>query len=1247
MKFIVRLLAFTLLPLGCFAQFTITGRVLNQADTKPIADASVFLNNTVTGDRTTKDGTFRLENVKPGKYKLVISIIGFERYDATVNVTNGDIRLPDVTIFPKTTALKEVTITVNHNREKYFSMYYERFKNAFLGTSDMARDCRIVNPDMLDFDYDTETKTLSVSSADFLEIDNDDLGYKINYLLTTFKLNDATNHLHYEGPVFFTEMKGSPMQERRWLQNRRQVYEGSEMHFLRAILNDALEDEGFQAFQLATYPNPDRLPDNILTDKLTKFEDPSYRKSVENQSRSGCKGCIIDSLPFYKKMAKLPKTLQTLFPYTLNERDLVLSTPQPGLFALDCDGAAIIVEYDKNHHFTPAKRLQVLGNLDYSLNRAGNKRLTLISFKSPYLLFDTNGWTTDPNNVSISGAWGANRVADLLPVNYETQQNKSDIVRADTVFNVLKNKMETFATGNPVEKVHLHLDRPQYSQGDTIWFKAYTVAGALHVPTTISNVLYTELINDKDSIINRHVIPLSDGAGKGDFVIPFTYKSGTYRLRAYTNYMRNDSDYFYDQRITIGGLEPAQAAGISKISTANTTNHPSQTAYTKPDVQFFPEGGELVMGLRSKVAFKAVTSDGSAASIAGVIADQDGTEVASFSTQYGGMGQFPLTPLPGKLYTAKISCADGTGFLVDLPKAKEAGFTLTVNNAGDSIYVKVAANDALYGSMRDTSFYVIAQSGGKYYFAAGGKVANRVFTTQIPKDRFPSGIVQFTLFSQKGEPLNERAVFVQNDDQLKLDISPEKQSFAPNENIQINLAATNRQGTAGFSSFSVSVNTEVKEPADKQTETTILADLLLTSELKGYMANPDYYFGDKTDKIRSDLDLLMLTRGNHRFEWKRILAGDDKVTFKPEKMLAIEGLIKTPNGVAIPGVKISMTCLTQNFSADTLTDADGRFKFDKLNLTDSVKLFIKAQKKGEKSDYNIFIRQPAFPAPGKLDVTNIDAGESPKLAMQNQPKIPGVIPNQLPSKKTIVLKEVKIKSSKAQTPGINNKYGADNPYTVNGERVKDFGVVHNALVGLLPARITGNGVLVSIHGMPPVPYHIVLNSVEIDFSAVDNFVNADEVENIKILEGFAYKSIYGIPFNPRYHDDDDIILITTKQFAGTAGAHGKLTPVTLKMPDGSGGFPDESFLTTSVPANTMVYPFVGYNNEDEFSSASHRKLPDDSKTIYWNPDIITDANGKASFQFTNAATPGTYCVVVEGIDGNGNIGRQVYRYKVQ
>jgi len=186
----VKIIAFiiALLPVACFAQFTISGKVINQADTKPVANASIFLSNATIGDKTADDGTFTLHNVKTGKYELIVSVIGFQTYHQLLAVNNNNIVLQPILLSPKTIVLSEVTIKpkIDANTEKYL----ELFKQEFLGKSDLAKDCKITNPEIIDFDYDDEKNMLSASSSDFINIENHALGYKIKYLLTNFTLNN-------------------------------------------------------------------------------------------------------------------------------------------------------------------------------------------------------------------------------------------------------------------------------------------------------------------------------------------------------------------------------------------------------------------------------------------------------------------------------------------------------------------------------------------------------------------------------------------------------------------------------------------------------------------------------------------------------------------------------------------------------------------------------------------------------------------------------------------------------------------------------------------------------------------------------------------------------------------------------------------------------------------------------------------------------------------------------------------------
>ncbi len=385
--------------------YQIKGRVINGGDKSPATNVSVFLSNTTIGDKTANDGTFTLQNIKPGKYNLVISIIGFETFSRVLEVDHGNITLPDIEIFPKTIVLAEVTIhprtTLNWERN------YDWFKEEFLGKMDIAKECKILNPDLLDISYDEATSTLTASSSDFLNIENEALGYRIKYLLTYFKMDNrlsANFHLDYKGSVFFEEMIGTPSQERRWQKRRHEVYEGSIMHFLRSAIKNQMEKDGFRIQQLANYPNPERPPDSLINARIKFYSE--LKSQSERQ---------LDSLSFWVKRSKLPKTFQKLMPYPLTEQEIIKTTDRPGQYALSCDNDGLYLAYNKHHRYHISDQLKYLDN-------RSNTENTLINFGSPNIFFDSSGIISNPNCIIFYGAWSRKRVAELLPIDYETPE---------------------------------------------------------------------------------------------------------------------------------------------------------------------------------------------------------------------------------------------------------------------------------------------------------------------------------------------------------------------------------------------------------------------------------------------------------------------------------------------------------------------------------------------------------------------------------------------------------------------------------------------------------------------------------------------------------------------------------------------------------------------------------------------------------------------------------------------------------
>ena len=799
---------------------------------------------------------------------------------------------------------------------------------------------------------------------------------------------------------------------------------------------------------------------------------------------------------------------------------------------------------------------------------------------------------------------------------------------ADTVLTNIENRAEEYSKNHVDEKVYLHLSKSAYNAGDTAWFKAYVVAGKNHHLSNLSGVLYAEMVDQNGSVLQRLNLQLDGGLTTGDFLIPVETLAGPYHIKAYTKWMLNDSSNYFDQKITVLPLAAQQDLGAGKSDDVI-----NQAAFT---VQFFPEGGRLINDLRTKVAVKFTQNNKAIENSDGVITDDSGNELASFTTQHGGLGVFALKPQSGKHYKAKLTFAGNGKYECNLPEAENSGITLGINAIGDTLYVKIAANDVYFKSNKGTSFYILAQSAGEYYYSTAAKLDEPVFTASLNKMRFPAGIARFTLFSRAGQPICERLVFIRNNDQLKLKIDGLKAAYQQGEPVKLTIATKNGNEAPVPTSLSIAITNEDLLNKDLTKENSIISSLLLSADLKEHIADAGYYFTHYSEEEQSGLDLLLLTQQYNKYNWKKILSPDNvKEIYLPEKGLSINGLIRSTDGQPLAGVKISMTCITENFMADTITDANGKFIFENVNLTGRAKLFLQAQVK-DKSEVNIYVQQPEYLKEDNATSSESITGLNNESQTNNQLKQNGI------SNKAIGLKEVKINSTKKEKASLNNKYGTDNPYTIPGSKLIDMGPLSMGLAAKLPAISYKDGKFYSLKGFPSPQLHIVLNNHEIDPQEINSSIDPADVENVKILEGRSYKIMYGVASDPRANDNDDIVLITTKQFAGTVKTLPiKSKSVALNISDISGSLKTKVFTTTIGPSNTINYVFSGYYDPNQVNFT----IPSAS-SVYWKPDIITNENGNATVSYITKLK-GKYKITIDGIDGNGNLTFIVMQYKVE
>ncbi|MCC8409519.1 TonB-dependent receptor plug domain-containing protein [Mucilaginibacter sp. UR6-1] len=879
------------------------------------------------------------------------------------------------------------------------------------------------------------------------------------------------------------------------------------------------------------------------------------------------------------------------------------------------------------------------------------------------------------------------------------------IIADDPVQKIVES-LEQWLVQRPQEKVYLHFDKPYYAVGDTLWYKAYVTVGEDHRLSALSGILTVELVNDRDSVRRRERISLTSGLGWGDFILSDSLlESGSYRIRAYTNWMRNaGEEYFFDKTITIGkamsnkvftnttysyaavngqqqvtatinyrefdgspyadreviyrvvsdgkiiakGKGVTNAEGnvkisfdvkapgtfkpgnlITTISIDNkekvTKSIPLKAVANTVDVQFFPESGYLVNGLTSKVAFKATGADGLGKEVKGVVKDGQGNTVASFATEHLGMGAFTFTPAAGKTYKASLTFADGSVKDVDMPAMRTSGYVMNINNNNPAVLVfkitsaGTAAQDLI----------LVAQAGGKVRYAAKPKGADTAFTAVIPKTRLTSGIVQFTLFSATGEPLNERLAFIQKADDLKIKLSPSKQDYATREKVSLGIEGRFSADSAGVSNLSMSVIDESKVKVDEDEENSIFASILLTSDLKGYVEKPNYYFHDVSDKTRADLDLLMLTQGYRRFEWKQLLAGNmGPMIYKPEQTIDIAGTV-TQSKKPVAGAKIMLFNNTNKgrpFMIDTVADANGHFVFKGLIFTDSLKFMVQATTPKGKRYVDVKLdadpRQSVTISKNRADVAvNVD-GDMMGYLRQSTAYFNEKVKYGIASRNNL-LNEVKITSRREpvvkHSSNLNGAGNADQ--VITAKDLQACSTLEQCLQGRLVGVMFRNGIPYTTRGGGQMT--VLIDGMAQGDDALRNITPFD-VETVEVLRSGGKSAIYG------FQGANGVIIITTKR--------------------GDGGFKSSY---DGNPPGVVMYTPLGYYVSRAFYSPKYdvpdknTNMADMRSTIYWNPNIYCDGKTPAEVSYFNADGKGSYRVVVEGIDDAGHIGRQVYRYKVQ
>ena len=882
-------------------------------------------------------------------------------------------------------------------------------------------------------------------------------------------------------------------------------------------------------------------------------------------------------------------------------------------------------------------------------------------------------------------------------------------VRDDEPLKKIIQQIEKYRLQYPQEKIHLHMDKPYYAIGDNIWFKAYVVTAEKNELSDLSKILYVELINDKDSVKQSIALPLEMGLAWGDFSLTDSLKEGNYRIRAYTNWMRNfGEEYFFDKTFTVGNsiantvitqadytyskdvkgqkvmasLNYADMAGkplinkevtyqvvldfrtilkgkgitdskgnllvsfvnnqpfILKSGKILTTirldekisankNFPVKSTSNETDVKFFPEGGDMINGISTRVAFKALGSDGLGIAVSGYISDQNNIRMSEFQSEHAGMGSFKIKPSSSSTYTAYITFKDGSEKAIPLPKVKTQGYVLTADNTDPNELKIIISTTEL--DQPDSELTLVAQTNGQVQFVSKNKMNSRTFNASIPKSRFPTGILQLTLFSPKNEPVAERLVFINHSDFLKINVSTDKAEFQKREKVKLMLDVNDPKGKPTLGSFSIAIVDETKVPVDEASETSIISNLLLSSDLKGFIEQANYYFTDTSEAKVRQLDNLLLTQGWRRFEWKNILSNNyPTLVYGPERSMQVSGKVTSLNGKPVIGGKVTLFSSSgTSILLDTLTDMNGLFRFDNLYFNDSTKFIVQARNERDKKNVEIYLdRIPAQLVTKNKNEAMLEVNVNKSMfaylknsrAQYDDLKRNGMIV------RNILLDEVKVVDTKVEAKNSSNLNGAGRADAIiKAEQLQNCFDIAQCIQGRIAGVMVMNGIVYSMRSMNslsgPIPMQLVLDGAFLEPEFLSS-INPNDVETIEILRSGANTAIYGS------RGGGGVLIITTKRGENNRGYKNYAPGIAGYNPKGY--YKGREFYSPNY-------------NDPEINS----KIADLRTTIYWNPNVISDSTGKASVEFFNSDGTGNYKAIVEGINVNGTIGRKIFRYSVK
>lgn len=810
-------------------------------------------------------------------------------------------------------------------------------------------------------------------------------------------------------------------------------------------------------------------------------------------------------------------------------------------------------------------------------------------------------------------------------------------------------KVENFETYSKLlspEKLYLHIDKDTYCAGDTIWFKGYLKNNSVLAEFPESNYIYVELIGyqwNKDvysgkteetgRIVERIKVKRRDNILQGYVAIPEDINSGKSILRAFTYWNLNFApEYIFSRNIEI--LNPTKEKYKDELIKLNVKErsryteiglkYPFDKEKIKPnfDCQFFAESGHLLDNVNTVIAVKAVAENGLGMVLSGEVIDSQNNILSTFETNKYGFARFKLTPQKNEKYKVIVKDSRGVEKSLELPKIESVGVNINLSRNSNMIIADVKWNGAI--EIQNLNFILF--DGTELFYKKSLTEASKL---AIPKNNLPVGVINAAITDNDGNIYAHRS-FLVIPDAPKVTLNLDKDKYGVREKAVVNIDIKNSDGKNVQGDFSISITDDKLAPYSGK-ENNIVSYMLLSSEIKGYIQSPQRFF-DFSIPLREreeEADLLLMTQGWRYYDIENILKGANKMpAYGREYIQTVSGRVKARRNR--PSY-VSFLAPSINFSALGQLDSTGYFELKDINFPDSTLFIVNAVGVGirGKRQFIPYIDEDNFAPMLNYFRNNYDT-------LADAPTVQSELLNKMYESGTgpiYQLNTVYIKSNKKYSINDPSPFGGTRLYRPDqlreGEQLepfKDYDLityVYETCQGLRVDIDTTTGDKILKCRIPRISSEfdisdgwgeiaVFINGIQAFSSAELNSYKVEDIVSLLYLKG-SEASMY-VPFIEGTASNVSVVMIKTKINQQT-------------------GLPKN--ITKGYPlgwqrVKKFYTPVYTYQNSQNTPKGSDRR-----STIYWNPNVEIDQNGKGKVEFYTSDSSADYTIVLEGVTNEG------------